>query len=316
MDTTAATGDTADPPPAWVLLDMGYITSCGVLDDGRLICWGYDEWVAAAPTEGFFDSVSVGADGGCALTRDGGVSCWCVYADQERACEEQPLDGGYVEVQSGAYWACAERADGTLRCWGAEPSPGQPPAEPVLDWSIEENVGCAVLLDGSISCWGDTELWTRDWDTAADTAAEPISGPPEEFKYTQVAVGRTHACGLDTAGEVHCWGQTAFQIPYPDPPPGPYASITAYNQTTCGLRPDSTAECWYDFPQLWDVDDAPFEADGGPKWEPPPGERWASIGLGEWDACGLTVDGKAHCWMVKMDTAGEVTELPAPSELK
>jgi hypothetical protein len=82
-------------------------------------------------------------------------------------------------------------------------------------------------------------------------------------------------------------------------------SVTAYSQVTCAFRADATAECWYDLPQL--------NAEG---WGPPPGKRWAQIGLGEWDGCGLTVEGEAHCWTESSDTRGEVSELPSLSDLE
>ena len=309
---TGATGDTAGEPLAWVSIDAGFIDSCGVLTDGRVVCWGNDEYVALAPTGSSYVEVSLGTHGGCARTFDGAVECWCGdVTDASRVCDQQPRDAGYVEVQDGTWWACAQDAEGRLHCWGGVPRPGAPPSDPVLHWSIDEGVGCAVLADGTLSCWGHTVNW-EGW---SDTAAEPVTGPPPELKYTQVAVGRTHACALDTEGEAHCWGVTGLGVPYPAAPPGPFASITAWNQITCGLRPDATAECWYDFPQLWDVDDEPPEANGGPKWEPPPGERWATIGLGEWAACGLTVAGEARCWMEQMEYEGVVSELPALSDL-
>lgn len=80
-------------------------------------------------------------------------------------------------------------------------------------------------------------------------------------------------------------------------------------------RADRTAECWFDFPQLNDLDDPPPYADGGPSWAPPAGVRWAQLGLGEWDACGVDVDGQAYCWMEQTDGSGEVLELPDLADL-
>jgi hypothetical protein len=283
-------------------LSTGYLDSCGILNDGRLVCWGDDDWVAEAPDSDDFVALSNGTSARCALTADGHVECWCAYDNVQHICRRQPSNGGYVEVQSGEGWACAERPDHTLRCWGAVPRGGEPPTGAVADWSIELNVGCWLSDSGEVTCWGVT----RNWGGLLDyTETEPLTAPPEGVKLVQVAVGRNHVCGLDTEGEIHCWGVTAWQdTPYPPAPPGPFVSITAWNQVTCAVRADATAECWYDFPQL--------NAEG---WGPPPGKRWAQIGLGEWDACGLTVEGDAHCWTESSDTEGEVSELPSLDDL-
>ncbi|MEQ1508484.1 MAG: RCC1 domain-containing protein [Myxococcota bacterium] len=304
---TSATGDTGPRPLAWTAIDAGYLSSCGLLTDGRLVCWGDDDEVAAAPA-GPVAQVSVGLWGGCWLDPAGVASCWCANPtlSTHAPCDEAPEVGGLVRVEHAVAFACAERADATLACWGRRPGPA--PDVPVLDWSIEENLGCAVVAPGDVVCWGQTSVWAL-----ADP--DPALAPPAGLVYTQVAVGRDHACALDQDGEIHCWGSTAVQTAFPQAPPGPFVEVLAYNQVACGIRPDRTAVCWYDFPQLWDVDDVPPEADGGPSWEPPPGERWASIGLGEWDACGLTVEGEARCWMPQGDSAGEVLELPSLDDL-
>jgi hypothetical protein len=162
---------------------------------------------------------------------------------------------------------------------------------------------------GAVTCWGRTELF-------ADRNPGGITEPPSDRKYVGVAVGRASGCALDTTGEVACWGRTAQLTPYPQGPPGPFVAIDAFNQITCATRADATVACWYDFPQLWDVDDEPPDADGGPPWEPPRGHRWAQLGLGEWDACGVTLDGEGLCWMPQSDTAGEVSGLPALADLQ
>jgi hypothetical protein len=59
------TASTAEPL-AWVMLDNGYRTSCGVLTDGRLVCWGYSVESSQRPTESF-TQVSLSSRGGCGL---------------------------------------------------------------------------------------------------------------------------------------------------------------------------------------------------------------------------------------------------------
>jgi hypothetical protein len=310
----------AEPPPnepaapdiaheelRWVDADAGYIHSSGLLSDGRIVTWGNDLCVAAspAPTERFIQ-MSIGNDGGCGVRTDGTVSCWCCLALEPWAelCTEAPEGDGWIRVENGYAFACAQKNDGRLRCWGNLRDFGtDPPMQPVRDWSIDIDVGCAVMADGAVRCFGADPLWA------------PSEAPPPQREYTQVVVGRRHGCALDTEGLVHCWGDTWTVEPYPDPPRGEFVRIEGFHQITCGFRADSTVECWYDVDQLNDLDDTPLEADGSPRWEPP-AEQFAEVGLGEWDACGVTHDGRAVCWPQEADTDGEVLELPDISTLR
>lgn len=291
-----STGDTALPaPPVWVAAHAGGAESCGLLDDNRLLCWGDPELVELTPAVQVVQ-LSVGNGGGCGLEPDGSITCWCSpNSGYDRLCDRVPSGEGFVEVRNGTWWGCAEDASHVLTCWGTPEYVNEAPTEPVLDWSIEEDFGCAVFLDGSVSCWGSLEVLTL-----ADP--DPATEPPPELKYTQVAVGRDHACALDADGEAHCWGSTHLDNAFPTSPPepGPWASITAWNFLACALRADGTALCWWD-PELF------------PYWTMPD-EKWSMLGLGEFVSCGVTLDGRALCFPAMNDRAGE-TVVPDIADL-
>lgn len=277
---------TPKPPLAWTTVDMGTDIACGLLNDGRTVCWGHPDFLYIDPPHASLQ-ITVGGLEVCGLDATGAVTCACGNSQGSfnEPCEDVPLESGYLAVRSAAFWACAERGDHTLDCWGQKPTVASAPTGPVLDWSIEENIGCAILEDGSVTCWGGIENFNR-W------APEAAVAPPAELTYVQVAVGRNHACALDDAGEVHCWGSTQVQTPFPQASPGPWASITAWNAFTCGLRADGSAECWHDMPgvsEAWVV----------------PDEKWAMLGLGEWDACGVTLDGRGLCFPEVSNGSGE-----------
>ena len=280
--------DTGTPPVplAWVTVDMGTDIACGLLNDGRTVCWGHPDFLDLAPPSASVQ-IAVGALEVCGLDDLGMVGCTCgnTQGDHNNTCEDVPVKAGHLELRSAAFWACAERADHTLACWGEGDQATNAPTVPVSDWSIEENIGCAILEDGTVTCWGTTENFNR-W------APDAAIAPPADITYVEVAVGRNHACALDIDGEVHCWGSTQVQTAFPQATPGPWASITAWNAFTCGLRADGSAECWHDMPgvsEVWIV----------------PDEKWSSLGLGEWDACGVTLDGRGLCFPEVSNGSGE-----------
>ncbi len=103
---------------------------------------------------------------------------------------------------------------------------------------------------------------------------------------TQIAVGRRHACGLDAAGTAFCWGDDTMLEPFPEPPPGAWTQIEAFDSATCVIDAAGTAQCW------WGAGlDAGFIG-----WPDPFAEPMAMIGLGEYEGCGVTLDGQADCW--------------------
>jgi hypothetical protein len=286
------TGDlhSADPL-SWVWLDNGYRYSCGLLTNGRQECWGREEWArtAEAPSRVQFD---LSGWSGCGLDAAGRIECWCP-GGAHQACKDVPQDGGYVQVRCGDYGACAEDGEHRLHCWGYEAFLA-PPDEPVDDWDLEINGGCAVVA-GEIECWGDfEELWAMSPD------ADPL--PPSGGGFVQVTVGRSHGCALDKVGEVHCWGSTGLRERFPDPPPGPFVRLETYNQISCGMREDGHVECWYHLPGILDL------------WSWPQDEVWAQFSLGEWDGCGVTVDGRGLCFPAEFESDGE-QQVPDLDEL-
>jgi hypothetical protein len=290
------TGETG-APLSWVEVGMGYIHGCGLLSDGRVVCWGDDDCQADAPasTERFVQ-ISVGPLGGCYLREDGSISCSCCrgYGPDEPLCQDIP-QGRFVEVRVGAYDACAMDESRRLHCWGSS-DVAQPTTEPLADFQVEDEGACGVTLAGDLVCWGRL-LW-EGFD----------EGPPEGVKFTRVTTGRAHACALGVDQEIYCWGigyNTSDRppLPFPDPSPGPYVDLQTFNVISCGMRPDSSLECWFDFPPI----------NGG--WILPD-ERFRQFDLGEWDACGVTVDGRALCWPeVGFDTEGEISEVPSLEDL-
>lgn len=272
---------------AWVTVDAGYHTSCGLLDDQRLVCWGDPDLVEQMP-DGPFVSYSNGTDDACALREDGSVSCFCT-GWYPGSCDELPDRDDLVEVVSADGYACALDEAQMLLCWGGAEIEAGVPNKAVLDFSAEEQGVCVVFETHQVYCWGNmTEVWAAE----AENDPPVLQGPPPELDYIQVSVGRSHVCALDTAGEAHCWGDTGFREPFPQPGPGPYTELFSWNQITCGLRPSGEAECWYDMPGMLD------------EWFIPD-ERWAQLGLGEWDACGITLDGRALCFPEPYDSVGE-----------
>jgi hypothetical protein len=178
-------------------------TSCAVLTDGRLRCWG---------------EVALGGE----LIGD----------------NEHPRDGGDVstagaisEVAVGNGFVCVRYVEGNVRCWGHNTygqlgyghmddlmvTPSELPdvelGGPATAIVAGEYHACALLESGDVRCWGvntagqlgygHTEV-VGDNESPSDEDPINVGGAVR-----QVAVGQRHSCVVLESGQLRCWGENS-----------------------------------------------------------------------------------------------------------
>ena len=126
-------------------IDAGGDTTCAVLDDGGLRCWGAN----IRGILGNGDTADVG---------------------DRKTPEEQGVvlfDGDAVQVQVGTAHACATASDGKIYCWGSEKRVGYPDADfealpgravalgvDAIAVKIGLEHTCAITSAAGVRCWG------------------------------------------------------------------------------------------------------------------------------------------------------------------
>ncbi|WP_051267662.1 RCC1 domain-containing protein [Nakamurella lactea] len=105
-------------------------------------------------------SIGLGSYSSCAVLTDSTVSCWgrATGEDAFNTSVPHPVSGlsGAAEVTAfGVASYCARRTDGTVSCWASQQivTPAQLPG---LSSVTSISGPCAVLADHSVACWGDT----------------------------------------------------------------------------------------------------------------------------------------------------------------
>ena len=128
----------------------------------------------------------------------------------------------FTTVEAGAYHTCALTAEGTAYCWGG-----------------------GSLLGGAA---------TPDLCGSAACARTPVAVPGRRF--TALAVGRQHTCGLDPSGAAYCWGfnflgetgSSRFSESSAShtrvPGTVAFATIAAGDRYTCALTAEGALYCW------------------------------------------------------------------------
>jgi alpha-tubulin suppressor-like RCC1 family protein len=286
---------------------------CGLTDQGAVHCWGYNNalQLGSATAAGMspqpvpaaeglrFAALAAGGYHNCALDDGGTAYCWGWGslgqlgdgATATRAAAA-PVAGGrtFSALTPGDRFTCALTAAGAAYCWGAghlgQLGAGEPPDR------------CGA--DGQVPC---------------ALRPVPVAG---EHRFTHLAAGYGHACGLAPDGSAHCWGlgvhgqlghggvgaDASRAHPAAVATPLRFRALAAGGGFTCGLADDGAAHCWgYDeHGQLGGgLAPVPCADAGGVACAPLPapvagGHRFTALAADSWHACALDGSGTAYCW--------------------
>ncbi len=162
---TSDAGEESDPLPVPAPSARGPFTEfsrgadhvCALRSDGRIACWGDDDYGQSSPPSGKFTAVSSGEGGSCALRDDGAAVCWGSFKVSPGS--DDNATGPFTEVSRGSDHACALDSDGAITCWGSDRH-GQatPPSGEFSAISSHEHGSCALRNDDALVCWGSLEV--------------------------------------------------------------------------------------------------------------------------------------------------------------
>ncbi len=227
-------GVVSDVPTATGHRDLvaGWDYACVIGGDDQVTCWGDDiqNLVSRAPT-GPIATLSAGTWHACAVRANAEGVCW--GSDNHGKIEVPPVPNGWAELAAGHQHTCGiRRADRGLTCWGEEgPWVSGPNADDNGPWAqvaAGRSQTCALRgVEGTLTCWGGA-------------AAPPGAG------FTSLSVGPDgHACAVDAAGEVVCWGtETWGELTPPALTGGAWASVSAGGDHTCAVADGGGLGCW------------------------------------------------------------------------
>ena len=191
-------------------LAAGYDSTCAVVADRTVWCWGGNHWgqlgdgstvdrMTPAPVDGLNNvaSVSMGMVGACAIQFGGLLSCWgdgYLAGDGTGLQRPRPtaILADVAQVSIGFFHACAIQKSGGVRCWGSNfhgelgdgttsprysPTPINVPGV-MLEMTAGGYHTCGLLNTGRVSCWG--MQWTGavgNGSTSNDSQLTPVMVP-------------------------------------------------------------------------------------------------------------------------------------------
>ncbi|MDB4946348.1 MAG: repeat domain protein [Labilithrix sp.] len=101
--------------------------------------------------------------------------------------------------------------------------------------------GCATLAAGELECWGAGDHGQLGNGEKAQSLL-PVSATEVPAAPKELALGRSHSCGLYEDGRVTCWGRTKTPAL---PPVARVTTIGAAGDRTCAVQ-DGQVLCWDD----------------------------------------------------------------------
>jgi alpha-tubulin suppressor-like RCC1 family protein len=187
---------------------LGKNHSCALRDDGRVLCWGVNEYgqlgtsansdttdpnpvpvLVDHPDLGVVKQLALGGEHSCALRDDGRVLCW----------------GSNVSGQLGS-----SANSGTLAPTPVPVLVDHPDLGVVTQLALGNSHSCALRDDGRVLCWGSNRH--GELGSSANVGNDDPTPVPTLVDdgalgvVTQLALGYHHSCALRDDGLVLCWG--------------------------------------------------------------------------------------------------------------
>lgn len=282
-------GDASD----WTAVTAGADQTCGIRGDGSLWCWGNNSWgqlglgwgvpSAESPTRVGSDSDWASVTLGdfahtCGVRNDGSLWCWGLNHTRQVYNGPACIDTGCLSPRkigtqtdwsgAGLGWShtCARHTNGLVDCWGDLPGgvgwrPNPETVAGISDWETIAGYAdraCGIRRDRSLWCWGNNDTGQLG---VSDPAVCPNSLCPSPVRVTSnaewsnVALGESHACGVDGLGAVWCWGSNTHgqlglgdlqtrTVPRSLGTSRTWTTVAGGENHTCAIAADDSLHCW------------------------------------------------------------------------
>lgn len=221
-----------------------------------------------------FRSLRVGEDGVCGITQAGAGHCWRpVRGSTEWAMTSVAPGERLAWVDQYGDWMdrdeqliCAVAADGRAFCQGSNrlaqlgtgdtvPRAGAArvaSAARFVRVQPTHSLACGMTAQGAVQCWGAAER-RPSWPGGAPSnpaffacvMSVWCSGPrtvAPGLRFRALTVVRDRFCGVDTAGQVHCWDWDG--VPARAAEGVRFATLEGGETHACGLTAEGAVWCW------------------------------------------------------------------------
>lgn len=255
------------PEGSFTALFSSTSSVCAVRSDGTFTCFaeplGTPDFSYVPNTA--VRKVALAVGDLCGIDLGGAAFCsWAPASAIEGYALPVPNGVRPSDISVGTQFACGiGSADGAIHCWGSQgsadacgfaPRAGQLDAPDGTFVAVTSRMfsSCGIKSDGSLACWGAGKAGDDRTAMHCDTPYNFGQSVPPQGRFTGVAVGENHACGL-SEGKIVCWGAgdgtlvdcpTGNQCNQSVPPDGSFAEVAVGGLHSCAMTADRTVQCW------------------------------------------------------------------------
>jgi len=210
-----------------IFIASGASHTCALTTGGGIKCWGAnaegqlgdgsgEAWLTPGEVIGLtggVTAVEAGESWTCALTTEGGESCWGLDWNGDSIVTPKDLEGFTSGVNSFSMLdygglTCVLSTNSGVTCWDLYPQYHHHInilASDVASLSVGYRHACALMKSGSVKCWGYNEFGQLGDGTTVDQQV-PVDVVGLTSGVSAISSGGVHTCALTTSGGVKCWG--------------------------------------------------------------------------------------------------------------
>jgi alpha-tubulin suppressor-like RCC1 family protein len=280
-----------------VRVEAGDATTCAVMADGRVLCWGDDEegklgdGVGGAGARSLVPVPVPGIDGVTQVAIDVAVSGF-------HACAV--LEGGYVWCWGLDANALLGHGNDTEEVYGPVPVSGLGGANPrAAQVTAGELNTCVLLETGAVRCWGVNGVGSGT--TARQPLPVPVIGiDGVQSRATSVDTGYYNGCARLDTGALTCWAATPAVVTGLDGVSASVSQASGGGGHICAVIDGGAVVCWGQ-DTSGEVGDGPDDGAMEPLPTPVVGLDGTSasatqVASGQSFSCALLTTGQVHCW--------------------
>jgi len=316
-----------------VAISSGFESTCALLDDGTVSCWGLNNYgqlgdgttnnrstpaqTSSLRTGRTAVAISSGNAHACAILDDATVSCWGynwkgqlgdgTYTDRNTPTQTTSL-GTTTNPRTVALSERDFDGDGVLNIFDVH----QNLAYSEITISSGEEHTCAILDDGTVSCWGANGAGQLG-DGTTTTRNTPTQTSSLGTGRTAVAIssGDVHTCAILDDGSVSCWGKNYYgqlgdgtntdrNTPNQTSSLGTGRTAVAISsgwEHTCAILDNASVSCW-GWNYYGQLGDGTTTNRTTPTQTLSLGTGRTAVALssGGWHTCAILDDASVSCW--------------------